>query len=334
MSLPECYSFARIPSSPPTIAALAEDVERVLWSVMIPTYNCSAYLREAIRSVLAQDPGADIMQIEVVDDASTDEDVQALVATLGTGRVQYFRQPVNVGSLRNFETCIQRARGHWVHLLHGDDRVSLGFYVQLAQLFRLHPEAGAVFSHFAFINEAGIRTHGPPPVALRAGVLSDWLPRIAEYQRIQYVSIAVRREVYEKVGSFYGTTYGEDWEMWVRIARSYPVAYTPEVLAEYRGHSQSISSQKARAGHLVPDLIQVIARIQQHLPDQDKERIGRQASKHYAYMSIGGAYNILHETKDWSLAHTHIRQALQLSRHPLVYYQLLKFYLKLLVRTP
>ena len=37
---------------------------------MIPTFNCAGHLGEALRSVLAQAPGPDVMQIEVVDDAS------------------------------------------------------------------------------------------------------------------------------------------------------------------------------------------------------------------------------------------------------------------------
>ena len=50
--------------------------ERPRWSVMIPTYNCARYLEAALRSVLAQDPGREAMQIEVVDDHSPDDDPQ------------------------------------------------------------------------------------------------------------------------------------------------------------------------------------------------------------------------------------------------------------------
>src|SRR5262245_8949670 len=45
-------------------------VARPLWSVMIPTFNCNAFLRAALEGVLAQDPGPEAMQIEVVDDHS------------------------------------------------------------------------------------------------------------------------------------------------------------------------------------------------------------------------------------------------------------------------
>ena len=41
-----------------------------LWSVMIPTFHCARFLRQTLESVLSQDPGPDVMQIEVVDDCS------------------------------------------------------------------------------------------------------------------------------------------------------------------------------------------------------------------------------------------------------------------------
>lgn len=318
----------RFPSTAPAIASLPNSPDRPLWSVMIPVYNCAAFLPEALQGVLAQDPGGDVMQIEVVDDASTDADVEALVRQLGGGRVGYFRQPRNVGSLRNFETCLNRARGHLIHLLHGDDRVLTGFYAKMQSLFEQYPQIGAAFSHYAFLDETGHRVFEPLPAAATEGVLSNWLLRIAQQQYIQYAAIAVRRSAYENLGSFYGTNYGEDWEMWVRIARHYPFAYTPELLAEYRQHAGSISWEKAHSGRLIHDLVQTIKRIEKHLPVSERARISRIARKYYATYSIDVAYGVFEETNSWSLAHSHMKQSLHMSKHPSVYYKLLSIYAK------
>ena len=128
----------RVPQRPPVIAPVKDGVQRTLWSVMIPVYKGSHYLKETLEAVLQQDPGPEKMQIEVVDDCSTDADVAQLVLQIGKGRVDYYCQPVNVGSLRNFETCLNRSRGHFIHLMHGDDRVKQGFYKEMEILFEMN----------------------------------------------------------------------------------------------------------------------------------------------------------------------------------------------------
>src|ERR1700712_3803592 len=92
---------ARAPSLP-AIEPVSGDGPRPFWSVMIPCCNSADLLARTLRSVLSQDPGPDRMQIEVVDDASTEPGAAEVVERLGAGRVGYYRQPVNVGASRNF----------------------------------------------------------------------------------------------------------------------------------------------------------------------------------------------------------------------------------------
>ena len=68
---------------PPQIAPLAGAGPRPFWSVMIPTYNRLQYLEKTLKSVLAQCPGAEEMQIEVIDNGSTICDPEPLVRRLG-----------------------------------------------------------------------------------------------------------------------------------------------------------------------------------------------------------------------------------------------------------
>src|SRR5690554_4398395 len=69
----------RTPKAPPKIEPLKDATHRPRWSVMIPSYNCIEYLRDTIQSVLLQAPSAEEMQIEVIDDYSSDGDVELLV---------------------------------------------------------------------------------------------------------------------------------------------------------------------------------------------------------------------------------------------------------------
>ena len=110
------------------IAPLPQIGSRPFWSVMIPTYNCAEYLAQTLQSVLAQDMGPDWMQIEVIDDCSNNDDPEAVVRDVGRGRVAFHRKPKNAGAIANFNSCLERSRGHFVHILHGDDTVIGGYY--------------------------------------------------------------------------------------------------------------------------------------------------------------------------------------------------------------
>jgi glycosyltransferase involved in cell wall biosynthesis len=234
---------------------------------MIPSYNAGRYLADALRSVLAQDPGVEQMQIEVVDDGSS-TDPTALVRALCGDRVTVHRHPENRGHVATFNTCVERATGEIVHLLHADDQVRDGFYARLGEALDSHPEAGAAFCRYIAVDGDGNWTKIGPLEQAQAGILEGWHELIAVGQRLQPPCIVVRKRVYEAIGSFDPRirSYGEDWEMWTRIAASYPVWYEPEPLALYRVGGDSLSSAALRTGENVRQLLQVIDINRERLP--------------------------------------------------------------------
>jgi glycosyltransferase involved in cell wall biosynthesis len=322
----------RIPSTPPIIRPVTNHIKRPEWSVMIPAYNCLIYLQETIESVLAQDPGPAHMQIAVVDDYSTDGDVAALVQAVGKNRVDYYRQPVNVGSLRNFETCLNLAIGQWVHLLHGDDRIAPGFYIEIAALFRQHPEAGAAFTNTAdlFTRATGIEARDRPPLVPKAGLLPNLLLMLAEGQQLETPSIVVKRSVYEQLGGFFAVHYGEDWEMWARIAAHFPVVYSPKCLAQYRYlNTTSISHRYIKEGQNIRDITKVITIINQYLPVEHRKILKNRAMRNYAKYCISLVDELYLTDKRASI--TQLKGALKMSQHATVIFLSLKAYLKNLV---
>src|SRR5947208_3689932 len=155
--------------SPPLIPGIEGPGTRPYWSVMIPTYNPRAdYLEEMLNSVLQQDPGPEQMQIEVVDDCSNDNTASEVTRRLGAGRVTFHAESRNRGLASNWNRCIERARGHWVHILHQDDIVLPGFYDLLRKGAECS-EAGAIFCRHAYANSNGQKRKN----ALRKNVLTS-----------------------------------------------------------------------------------------------------------------------------------------------------------------
>jgi glycosyltransferase involved in cell wall biosynthesis len=283
---------------------------------MIPTYNCAEYLRQTLASVLAQDPGPDVMQITVVDDHSTLDDPAAVVEELGRGRVEFYRQPHNVGIVKNFKTTLELSRGKLIHQLHGDDLVGDGFYQKLQRAFMENPEIGAAFCRHIIIDEHSHWQHISELEQQENGVLpNSWLDLIAGFQRIQTPSIVVRREVYEKLGGFdYRLPTGcEDWEMWVRIAANYPIWYEVEPLAMYRKHPGSITKTNVKNGKYVQQLRDSAKIFLTYLPKQNAEKFYKKTMQNCAFHALEIADSILAEGDMHSTINL-IREALKCSR--------------------
>jgi len=288
-------NLERTPQTPPLIKKIPADVSRPLWSVMIPAYNCFRFLETTMKSVLQQAMPEDMMQIEVIDDCSIDGDVAALVRKVGKGRIRYFRKEENGGSLRNFETCINRAQGKLVHILHGDDIVLPGFYAAMGRVFDRFPQIGACYSSYDYIDEFGKSVWPIQKLQEHEGIIANWLEKIACNNLVQPPAMVVKREVYEHLGSFFAVHYGEDWEMWARIAAHYPVAYSPHHLASYRVHTTNIITRSILSGQNVRDIQKVIRIITGYLPKEKQRKLSQAATRNFALYFAALSDKIYHE---------------------------------------
>ena len=254
------------------------------------------------------------MQIAVVDDASTDVDVRRLVEQIAGDRVEYHRQSQNVGSVQNFNTSIGLSRGRLVHLLHADDRVLPGYYEKMEALFASYPQAGARLLGLEIHRRRRSSHERRIELCTRRMRPRELAPHDCHgLNGAQYVATAVRRSVYEELGGYFGVSYGEDWEMQVRIASRYPVAYTPDILAEYRTHAGSISRDKIRAGDNLADMAWVVDTIQGYLPDSERNELRSQAETNCARLALHYAGRLWHFEGDSEASNRQLDGALRLS---------------------
>lgn len=208
-------------------------------SVIIPNYNHTQYLREAIGSVLAQT--APVREIIVVDDGSTD-DCRAVVAGFGA-RVQYvFQENQGLAGARN--TGLRHSCGELVGFLDADDQWRPTFVESLLAQAAEHPDATVYFCAAQAVDETGsplpqifggpiCPTHQIHHALLRANFL---IPS----------TIAVRREPILQAGLFDVTLRScEDWDLWLRLLPRHQFVGRDEALVLYRQHGASLSGNVA-----------------------------------------------------------------------------------------
>ncbi|MDV2992366.1 MAG: hypothetical protein N4J56_002020 [Chroococcidiopsis sp. SAG 2025] len=287
-------SMGKLKLDVPEIAPVPIGTRRPFWSVMIPNYNSGRYLEQTLKSVLEQDPGIEEMEIEVVDDCSSKDNPEIVVKEIGKGRVSFFQQPHNVGATANFNTCIQRAKGQWVHILHSDDTVLPGFYSRLQHALELETTVGAAFYRYIYMDEEGNWQMLSPLERTIPGILQNWLEQISVRQLIEYPAIVVRRNVYENLGGFHSELFhAADWEMWKRIATYYPIWYEPQPLACYRFHSTSDTSRLIESAANIADTRRAIEISQSYLPGTIAAELSYQARENCAFKALNIARQML-----------------------------------------
>lgn len=99
------------------------------FSVVMPTRNRAALLRQALATALSQT--LDDYEVVVADNASCDE-TPRVVAELGGERVRYLRSERTLSAHDNWERAVEHARGEWITLLSDDDGIVPSLLQRLA----------------------------------------------------------------------------------------------------------------------------------------------------------------------------------------------------------
>lgn len=209
-----------------------------LVSVIMNCLNGEKYLREAIDSVFAQTYPS--WEIIFWDNASTD--CSGEIAQSYDSRLRYFRaeKTIPLGAARR--QAVEQAQGDYLALLDYDDVYlprKLEVQVRMAET---NPDLGMVFSDCIFIDSKGgtlgrcFSKYRPPQDGnVLLGLLSG-------RNFIICPTPLMRTAAVRKVGGFNPAfTYSEEYDLFLRIALEYHVAYTTEPLAKYRLHAGNIT---------------------------------------------------------------------------------------------
>lgn len=214
-----------------------------LVSVIIPTYNRAIYVVEAIESVLAQTYKD--FEIIVVDDGSTDDTKKVLEPYMN--RIVYIHQK-NQKQAAARNTGIHRATGQYIAFLDSDDLwLPKKLEVQVDYM-EAHPEIGMAHTGFLLQEESPSGT-----------ILKEW-PYTKQWPSgniflelflepmVNTSTVLARRECFDAAGLFDPQlNWAEDYHMWWRIARNFPIGYIDKPLEIKRVHNTNLTKDRFEA---------------------------------------------------------------------------------------
>jgi glycosyltransferase involved in cell wall biosynthesis len=201
-------------------------------SVVITTYNHARYLGAAIESIAAQTVAPS--EVIVVDDGSADDPEEV---TRQYSHVRLIRQE-NQGLPSARNTGWRAASGCYVVFLDADDRLLPNALQANLERFAAQPECGFVYGAYRHV-VAGVASKDEP---LRRVGGEPYVMLLKDNVVAMHGTVMYRRDRLEEIGGFDPTLRAcEDYDVYLRLARSFPVACGPECIAEYHHHSSNMS---------------------------------------------------------------------------------------------
>jgi glycosyltransferase involved in cell wall biosynthesis len=205
-----------------------------LVSIIIPCYNGSAFIAQAIESALTQT----YLRIEVVvvDDGSTDDSAK-IISRYPVSYIRTDREGVSGARNRG----VQESHGEFLVFLDADDLLLPHAAEVGAAALRQHPECCMAVGGHNLISPAGdLLRRCIKPAGLR-----DYYARLLRSNFIECISsVLFRRNMVSRISWFNPDLHAaEDYDLYLHLARQYPVCCHAGIVAEYRMHPGNASHQ-------------------------------------------------------------------------------------------
>jgi glycosyltransferase involved in cell wall biosynthesis len=213
-----------------------------LVSIIIPVYNGSNYLSEAIQSALNQT--YENIEVIVVNDGSDDQGKTDAVAQAFGNKIKYLYKP-NGGVSSALNLGIKNMKGEYFSWLSHDDLYLPEKTKTQIDFIGEHPEALVVASDFFLLEEGTgkqilFANHNFRLISTGRQMLSTW---------VFFCTMLINKECFNHAGLFdENDKTTQDTEMQLRLVKHYPIHVLDKALMSHRSHEEQ-TSKKHRKKH-------------------------------------------------------------------------------------
>jgi len=200
-------------------------------SILTTVYNREKYLVACIDSVLAS--SYQDWELIIVDDVSTDTSLAiAKSYEKKDARIKVYVNDKNLGDYPNRNKAASYAKGTYLKYLDADDIIYPHGLEIMVNTMEQFPEAALGISQKVVEDVKPYPFIMQPKETFRREFLMRGVLGLGPTGTI------IRRDIFEKLGGFTGTSYIGDTELWYKLALVYPVVKMQEELIFWRQHDQ------------------------------------------------------------------------------------------------
>ena len=220
-----------------TSASLSPLPERPLLSIVVPSYNQGAFIRQTIESCLAQDYRP--IEIVVVDGASTDDTVAVLESFGAVPELRWTSEP-DAGVVDAVNNGMRRVRGEICGIQSSDDAYLPGAFAQAVAAFARHPDVALVYADAVKTDAAGRER-----ARWRTGPCS--IENFLSKQTVVLQPAAFfRRAAFAEAGGWSPDFFNADTECWLRMILRWPALKVDAFWGSRRMHEAQRDRQRER----------------------------------------------------------------------------------------
>lgn len=203
------------------------------FSVIIPLYNKSPYVRKTVESVLRQT--FDDYELVIIDNGSNDGSSE-IVASFTDPRIRIVRLEENVGVSNARNKGVELSTAPYITFLDADDWWEPTFLEEMRGLIERHPDAGIYGTGYYIVKNGRKRL---APVGVEERFAEGEINYCAVYAKtlcmpLTSITVAMPRGVFDENGGFKPhLKLGEDFDLWVRIALKHKMVFLNKPLSNY-----------------------------------------------------------------------------------------------------
>lgn len=226
-----------------------------LITVVVITYNSSVYVLETLNSIVNQT----YRNIELIisDDCSTDNTAEVCKGWINQngnkfkGAVRFIKTEKNGGVCANCNNGLKYAKGEWIKIIGGDDKLRPICLESFADYVATHEEKFIICKQEYFSIDC-------PSIKITPADINPWIKSFPNAEKkarkqelyllrnsldIPGATVFIHRETLNRLGGFEEKyPFVEDFPLAMKFLKNnYPIGCVDEILIDYRVHPQSVS---------------------------------------------------------------------------------------------
>lgn len=127
--------------------------QSALVSICIPAYKRVHYLSRLLQSLNTQSVKS--FEVVITDDSGASTEVEDYISRIKFDfPIRYFKNPIPLGSPKNWLACIDKAEGEWIKIMHDDDYFAAPDSLQRF-VNAIYPHLDCIFSGYRAVYDDG-----------------------------------------------------------------------------------------------------------------------------------------------------------------------------------